>query len=58
LLIWDWERQYLIKQAYLDGLLPACGESAGKPLFCPSDLVTRAWAAYLVVEAKDLPLSP
>jgi hypothetical protein len=46
------------EQAYLHGLLPACGEYDGKPLFCASDLVTRAWAAYLVVEAKDLPLTP
>jgi hypothetical protein len=46
------------EQAYLHGLLPACGESGGKPLFCPSDLVTRAWAAYLVVEAKDLLVAP
>ncbi|MFC2028853.1 S8 family peptidase [Chloroflexota bacterium] len=42
------------EQAYKDGLLPACGESAGKPLFCPSDLMTRAWSAYLIVEAKGL----
>jgi hypothetical protein len=46
------------EQAYLDGLLPACGESSGKPLFCPGDLVTRAWAAYVVVEAKDLMAAP
>jgi hypothetical protein len=46
------------EQAYLDGLSPACGESGGKPLFCPVDLVTRAWAAYLVVQAKDLPMTP
>jgi hypothetical protein len=44
--------------AYLYGLLPVCGESGGKPLFCPGDLVTRAWAAYLVVEAKDLMVTP
>jgi hypothetical protein len=43
------------ERAYLDGLLPPCGVSGDKPLFCPSDLVTRAWAAYLVVQAKDLP---
>jgi hypothetical protein len=44
------------EKAYLEGLLPACGTSGGKPLFCPSDLITRAWAAYLIVQAKDLPL--
>jgi hypothetical protein len=44
------------EQAYLDGLLPACGTQAGtgKPLFCPNDLVNRAWGAYLIVQAKDL----
>jgi hypothetical protein len=40
------------------GSCQACGEYDGKPLFCAGDLVTRAWAAYLVVEAKDLPLTP
>ena len=42
------------EKAYLDGLLPACGSSGGKPLFCPTDLVTRAWAAYMIVNAKGL----
>ena len=42
------------EKAYLDGLLPACGSSGGKPLFCPTDLVTRAWAAYMLVNAKGL----
>jgi hypothetical protein len=44
------------EQAYLDGLLPACGMQDEKPLFCPGDLLTRAWAAFLVVQAKDLPI--
>lgn len=44
------------EQAYLDGLLPECGTLGGKPLFCPDDLVSRAWGAYLIVKAKDLPL--
>jgi hypothetical protein len=44
------------EKAYLDGLLPACGTSGGKPLFCPSDLITRAWGAYLIVKAKGLPM--
>ena len=44
------------EQAYLDSLLPACND---EPLmFCPSDPMTRAWAAYLIVQAKDLPLPP
>ena len=42
--------------AYADGLLPMCGESGGKPLFCPDDPVDRAWAAYLIVMAQGLPL--
>jgi GH25 family lysozyme M1 (1,4-beta-N-acetylmuramidase) len=44
------------EQAYLDGLLPECGTQDGKPLFCPDDLLDRGWGAYLVVQAKDLPL--
>jgi hypothetical protein len=46
------------EQAYLDGLIPACGFSGGKPQFCPNNLFTRAWGAYLIVKAKDLPLTP
>ena len=42
------------EQAYLDGLLPACGWQDGKPMFCPEELVDRGWGAYLVVTAKDL----
>ena len=44
------------EQAYLDGLLPACGVDggSGKPLFCPDDLLDRSWGAYLIVKAKDL----
>ena len=29
---------------------------SGKPLYCPNDLVSRAWAAYMMVEAKNLTL--
>ncbi len=45
------------EQAYLDGLLPACGTDSvtGKPMFCPSELVDRGWGAYLIVKAKNLP---
>jgi len=41
--------------AYLEGLLPGCNQD---PLrFCPSDLLDRAWAAYMMVQAKGgLPL--
>ncbi len=46
------------EQAYLDGLLPACGTDSGtgKPLFCSSELVDRAWGAHLIVKAKNIPL--
>ena len=44
------------EQAYLDDLLPECGPQDGKPLFCPDDLLDRAWGVYLIVIAKDLPL--
>lgn len=53
----DWGTKWA-EQAYLNGLLPACGERNEKPLFCPNDLVTRAWGAYMIVIAKDLPISP
>ena len=46
------------EKAYSDGLLPACGTWNGKPLFCPDDPVDRAWAAYMIVKAKSLPLPP
>ncbi len=42
------------EEAYLDGLLPACGTQGGRPLFCPGMLVDRAWAAYMIVIAKGL----
>jgi len=44
------------EQAYLDGILPACGTVNGKPAFCPADPVNRAWAAYMIVKAKNLTL--
>ncbi len=44
------------EKAYADGLLPSCGTSGGKPLFCPLDPVDRAWAAYMIVKAKALAL--
>ena len=44
------------EQAYLDGILPACGTTNGKPHFCPNDPVNRAWAAYMIVKAKNLTL--
>ncbi len=43
-----------VEQAYLNGLLPACGSSGGSPLFCPNDLVPRGLAAYMIVRAKNL----
>jgi hypothetical protein len=42
------------EQAYQDGLIPNCGTSGGKPLFCPSSPVSRGLAAYMIVRAKNL----
>jgi len=42
------------EQAYIDGLIPNCGMSGGKPKFCPKDLVSRGLGAYMIVRAKDL----
>ena len=46
------------EQAYLEGLLPACGTDipSGKPLYCPDEPMNRAWSAYLIVKAKNLDL--
>ncbi len=44
------------EKAYADGLIPACGESGGKPLFCPSQQMDRSWSAYIIVNAKGLTL--
>lgn len=45
-----------VEQAYLEGIIPACGTdiTSGKPLFCPDNLIDRGWAAYLIVQAKNL----
>jgi hypothetical protein len=40
--------------AYENNLLPECGMSGDKSLFCPDEPLDRAWAAYVVVEAKSL----
>ncbi len=42
------------EQAYKDGIIPACGTTAGKPNFCPKVLVSRGLAAYMIVRAKGL----
>ena len=42
------------EQAYQDGLIPACGTSAGKPMFCPTTPVTRGLGADMIVRAKNL----
>lgn len=44
------------EQAYKDGLILPCGTLNGKPKFCPSNLLTRAESAYMIVIAKNLPL--
>jgi uncharacterized repeat protein (TIGR02543 family) len=57
---WYWGTAWAEK-AYADGLLPNCGiqvggPNDGKPLFCAGTLVDRAWAAYMVVKANNLPM--
>ncbi len=42
------------EQAYQDNLIPSCGTSGLKPLFCPSSPVSRGLAAYMIVRAKNL----
>jgi hypothetical protein len=42
------------EQAYKEGIISACGTSAGKPKFCPKSLVSRGLAAYMIVRAKNL----
>jgi exo-beta-1,3-glucanase (GH17 family) len=42
------------EEAYVEGLLPACGTSGGKPLFCPNSLVSRGFGASIIVKAKGL----
>jgi uncharacterized protein YjiK len=42
------------EQAYADGLIPSCGMSGGKPLFCPAGPVDRGLGAYIVAKAKNL----
>ena len=51
----DWWGAKWSEAAYNAGLLPACGDD---PLrFCPDDALDRAWAAYMMVQAKGgLPL--
>jgi len=44
------------EQAYLEGLVPACGTDVGtgKPLFCPNDKVDRGFASFVIVTATGL----
>ena len=42
------------EQAYKDGLMSSCGTSGGKPMFCPTTLVSRGYAAHIIVLAKNL----
>jgi parallel beta-helix repeat protein len=41
------------EQAYAEGLIPAC-TTTPTVNFCPNDLMTRAWGAYVIVKAKGL----
>jgi hypothetical protein len=50
----DWFYDWA-EDAYNQGLLPACNTDPLK--FCPNDPLNRAWAAYMMVQAKGgLPL--
>jgi uncharacterized repeat protein (TIGR02543 family) len=51
-----WSTKWLEK-AYADGLLLSCGTQDGKPKICPTEDLSRSWAAYMVVIAKDLAFS-
>ncbi len=42
------------EQAYKDELIPACGVSGGKPLFCPKNTASRGLGAYIIVRSKGL----
>ncbi len=42
------------EQAYKDGIIPACGLSGSKPLFCPTNTASRGLGAYMIVRAKGL----
>jgi hypothetical protein len=46
------------EKAYADGLFVSCGTSGGKPMFCPNTALDRGWAAYMIVKAKSIPLTP
>jgi hypothetical protein len=49
----DWYYDW-VEAAYNAGLLPACGTD---PLrYCPNSPLDRAWAAYMMVQAKDIPV--
>jgi hypothetical protein len=49
----DWYYDWA-EAAYNEGLLPACGTD---PLtYCPNSPLDRAWAAYMMVQAKDIPI--
>ena len=44
------------EQAYLEGLVPACGTdiATGKPKFCPNAKVDRGFASFVIVTATGL----
>jgi hypothetical protein len=42
------------EKAYKDGLIGSCGTIAGKPKFCPKELVSRGLGAHVIVSAKNL----
>lgn len=42
------------EEAYANGIIESCGASGGRPLFCPTDLVSRAQASFTIAKAKNL----
>ena len=42
------------EQAYKDKLIPACGVSGGKPLFCPKNIASRGLGAYMLSGRRNL----
>jgi len=49
----DWFYDWA-EAAYNEGILPAC--QTGPLAFCPNTPLDRAWAAYMMVQAKGIPL--
>ena len=49
----DWYADWA-EASFNEGLLPAC--STDPLAFCPEDSLDRAWAAYMMIQAKSIPV--